>query len=80
LEKCGGGFYDTNLLGDGRGNPLVQGNAVFLREALGGLFDGMRQLQGIRSPAHGFILFKKSAGVSTGALKRAEAAEKSVGL
>jgi hypothetical protein len=28
LEKCGGGFYDTNLLGDGCGNPLVQGKRL----------------------------------------------------
>ena len=80
LEKCGGGFDDSNFLGDGCGNPLVQGDAVFLREALGSLFDGMRQLQRISSPAHGFILFKKSAGVSTGTLKRAAAAEKSAVL
>jgi len=77
LEKCGGGFHDANLFGDGCSNPLVQGNAVFLREALGSFFDRMGQLQGIGSPAHGFILFKKSAGVSTGTPKRAAAAEKS---
>lgn len=80
FEERGRGFHDTHLFGDGYGDPLVQGDAVFFGEALSGLFHGMGKLQWVSSPAHGFTFFISCAGVSTGMPKRSAATEKSAVL
>jgi hypothetical protein len=46
LKECGGGFDDADLFGDGCGDPLVQRDAVFLGEALGGLFYSIGSFRG----------------------------------
>jgi hypothetical protein len=60
FEKCGGGFHDSNFFGDSCGNPLIQGDAVFLREALCGLSYGMRQLQRISRSAYQFVSYGRA--------------------
>src|ERR1700682_900544 len=77
LEKVSSRFNDTNFFRDGGSNPLVQGDTVLFREALGGFLDGVRKLQWISSSTHGFILFKTSIGRRTETPKRSAATAKS---
>ena len=65
LEKVSSRFHDTNFFRDGGSDPLVQGDTVLFREALGGPLDGVRKLQWISSSTHGYILLKASIGRKT---------------
>jgi hypothetical protein len=60
LKKSAAVSNDTHLFRDGRSNPLVQGDAVLFREALGGLLDGVWKLQWISSSTHGFTYHRIS--------------------
>jgi hypothetical protein len=53
FEEVSRGFDGAYLLGDGGGYPLIQGDAVFFSETLGGLFDGVGKLEWICCFVHG---------------------------
>src|SRR5271156_1216643 len=80
FEGVRDGFHYTHLFGDGGSNPLVQGDTVLFREALGGLLDGVRKPQWISSSTYGFILFKTSLRRKTETPKRSAAMAKSATL
>src|SRR5208282_2631273 len=76
-EEIRGGFHHADLLCHRNGNPLIERNAVLLRQPLGRALDRGGQFQRIRAFAHVLILLSTSAGRSSRIPKRPAAASKS---
>jgi len=56
LEEISGGFYHSHLLRHRRGNPVIQGDAIFFRQALRGLLDRDWKRSRISCLTHNFAL------------------------
>jgi hypothetical protein len=74
-QERGGRLDGAHLLGDGGGNPLVQGHPVLASEPGGGILDEDGEFQGVGRFAHVANPRLKSTGRSAGTPNLAAAAK-----